>query len=334
MNNMQFTNKGIIGFDVSFYQDDNSTPQGIDFVKMRNYGTSFVIVKCGQNYYPDSDFRTNWENAKNAGIPRASYWFCDDSDTGVNQAAKYVQFLREMGDMGEMSFADFETGSWTDWRQLRFFIEEFQQRTGLSYDKIGVYTGWYWNEHRPYSLTDLMWFSKYPLWLAWYTGDVTSVRLPIGWSECLIWQDGTPSIGKQVGVESLEVDHNIFNGDAVKFRKYFGADPVSVPQTGEKMYDCIVKSTTVPYANLRATPNGADIGDMLPGTAFVADRIEPDSLSREWLHSITPGKEGYVAAWLCDFTERPASQTALPTILVTLKAEGYPTVEYEWKPNV
>lgn len=48
----------IIGTDVSFYQDDPQTPQGINFPKMRQ-AAEFVIVRAGQNLWVDPDFKLN-----------------------------------------------------------------------------------------------------------------------------------------------------------------------------------------------------------------------------------------------------------------------------------
>ena len=66
----------VIGPDVSFYEDDPETPQGIDYVKMRA-SAGYVIIRTGQNIWVDSDFKLNWREAKLAGIPRGAYWFYD-----------------------------------------------------------------------------------------------------------------------------------------------------------------------------------------------------------------------------------------------------------------
>ena len=62
------------GPDVSYYNDDDETPQGIDFEKMK-LKVDFVIVRAGQNKWVDLDFTTNWLAAGKAGIPRGSYWY-------------------------------------------------------------------------------------------------------------------------------------------------------------------------------------------------------------------------------------------------------------------
>jgi hypothetical protein len=49
----------VIGPDVSFYQDDPQTPQGIDFVKMRRAGAGYIIIRAGQNLWGDRDFKAN-----------------------------------------------------------------------------------------------------------------------------------------------------------------------------------------------------------------------------------------------------------------------------------
>ena len=53
----------VIGPDISFYEDDPATPQGIDFKKMRA-SAGYVIIRAGQNAWIDSDFKLNWREAK------------------------------------------------------------------------------------------------------------------------------------------------------------------------------------------------------------------------------------------------------------------------------
>jgi len=66
----------VIGPDVSFYQDDPQTPQGIDFAKLRA-NAGYVVIRAGQNLWADRDFKLNWREAKSVGLPRGSYWFYD-----------------------------------------------------------------------------------------------------------------------------------------------------------------------------------------------------------------------------------------------------------------
>lgn len=94
----------IIGPDVSFYQDEPTTPQGIDFVKMRA-SAEFVIIRAGQNLWPDSDFKYNWREAKIAMLPRGSYWFYDSRVAPKKQAELWVEQFE--GDFGELPLCRF-----------------------------------------------------------------------------------------------------------------------------------------------------------------------------------------------------------------------------------
>ena len=44
--------------DISFWQDDPTTPQGIDFQKMAQM-TRGVIIRAGQNLWEDVKFKTS-----------------------------------------------------------------------------------------------------------------------------------------------------------------------------------------------------------------------------------------------------------------------------------
>ena len=96
----------IIGPDVSFYQDDPGTPQEINFERM-NQAADYVIIRAGQNLWIDSDFRNNWRRAKEAGLPRGSYWFYDSRADPKQQAELWVNAMG--GDFGELPlFLDLE----------------------------------------------------------------------------------------------------------------------------------------------------------------------------------------------------------------------------------
>lgn len=219
---MNLDYNGIFGFDISHYQDNNDTAQQIDFNRMKSYGTSFVIIKAGQYNYEDEDFQYNWRFSTIAGIPKASYWFGDGRLEGTKQAQTYYDILQRNGYNGELCAVDYESSSWTDWHQLYNFIAEFQRISNLPSNKIALYTGYYyWLEHCPPVGSSRDWFKQFPLWEAWYTTTPSTVLIPSPWTDCLIWQDGTPAVGLDAGVESKEIDHNMFNGKEDKFKFYF-----------------------------------------------------------------------------------------------------------------
>jgi lysozyme len=205
---------------------DVSKWQGtIDFHKMKFAGCKGVIIKCGQGAGIDPRFTQNWARAKQAGIPRGSYWFYDSRQAPKAQAYTWWNWIKT--DPGElMHFADYEEnykGDYAGWKNFKIFLQEFQKLSGLPAKKIGIYTGYYyWIAHSPASTAELSWFGQFDLWLAWYTDDPKRVLIPKPWTNLVMWQWGTPAYGGHYGVESIEVDHNWFNGDDVSYRMRFG----------------------------------------------------------------------------------------------------------------
>lgn len=224
----------LIGPDVSFYQDAENTPQGINFVKM-SQSAGYVIIRSGQNVWVDSDFRTNWNNAKAAGLPRGSYWFYDSRAEPKAQADLW--FSTFDGDLGELPlFADFEEsygGLYTGWKHWKTFLERIKSRVGNH--EIGIYTAYYyWVRNAPSATsnpTDLEYFHQYPLWVANY--GVTTPLVPKPWTanEWTFWQFTDSGDGALYGVESSRIDLNYFNGDLAAFRQRFklGTTPPPPP---------------------------------------------------------------------------------------------------------
>ena len=221
---MIFNDTGIHGYDISFYQDNNATPAGVNFATMKQSGADFVIIRGGQNLWIDPDFTTNWANAKTAGLPRASYWYYDPRINPIAQAKLFKSLFANDPPEGRL-WIDLEFPA--SWGGNMAFIEELKS----SGHRVGIYTGYYWwLEHT--TAADRAYYAQYPLWLAWYTSNPNIVQIPAPWTQCLIWQDGTPAIGLSVGVESIEIDHNKFNGGTAEFAAEFGTQVTLPPPTG------------------------------------------------------------------------------------------------------
>ena len=146
-----------IGPDVSFYQDEPTTPEQIDFVKMKK-SADFVIIRAGQNLWPDSDFKYNWAEAKKARLPRGSYWFYDSRADPKRQAELWVDLLA--GDLGELPlFADFEDaygGQYAGWRKWYDFLERLKELVGQK--EIAIYTAfYYWRDNAPSATPGQAW---------------------------------------------------------------------------------------------------------------------------------------------------------------------------------
>ncbi|MBM3126298.1 MAG: hypothetical protein FJZ87_14725 [Chloroflexi bacterium] len=214
----------VIGPDVSFYQDDPETPQGIDFVKMRA-SAGFVIIRAGQNLWPDPDFKYNWREAKSAGLPRGSYWFYDSRAEPGTQAGLWASMLE--GDSGELPlFADFEEkykGPYSGWKHWHDFLEALKKL--IPGKEIGIYTAYYyWRDNAPNSNTqakNLDYFHQYPLWIANYGALAPRVPLPWTKEEWIFWQYTETGDGKLYGVESNGIDLNYFNGDDAALKERF-----------------------------------------------------------------------------------------------------------------
>lgn len=260
---MNFDNRGIKIYDVSFYQSllfdgmkilPPEKQKHIDFVRMKsNGGISAVVIRAGQYNFKDPEFDLNWKNAKEAQIPRASYWFCDARDNGQRQAKLFWSFVKDDQPEGFLA-ADYERGSWTNWNELYNFISELQQLSGFPNEKIFVYTGYYyWSDFSPRDKSKLEWFGKYPLWMAWYTNNPADVKIPKPWNHLTLWQDATPSEGANAGVWSKEIDRNWLNGDKSVFDKYFQSSSLIEIPTPPEPQDIAKRVTelTVNYGGMK-----------------------------------------------------------------------------------
>lgn len=318
---MNIDDNGIFGFDVSIYQDNNYTPQQIDFVKMREYGASFVVIKAGQGNYADPDFAYNWSEAKKAGLPRSSYFFLDKDFDAREQARKYWSLIKN--DMGEgFLFVDFETGS-GDWDTLYNFLQELKTLSGLPSSRIGIYTGYYyWIDNGPTLDASIAWFKQFVLWLSWYTDYPAIVKIPPPWDESLLvlWQKGTPAIGIEAGVESKEIDYNVFNGDAEKFKLIFNSIPVEPPPTGEEviLYYADLKANY--NSNVRTVPSlSGAVVSVLTGpltVSIVSEATQADGYN--W-YKISSPVTGYIALTTSYTNFRPAPPVNAPTLLYTIE---------------
>jgi GH25 family lysozyme M1 (1,4-beta-N-acetylmuramidase) len=272
--------------DVSFWQGI------IDFVKMKLAGAMGVIIRAGQNQWVDSFWFINWVKAKEAGLPRGSYWFYDSRYPPKQQARIWASLV--LDDSGEMEHcADFEEnygGAYKGWRNWYDFLVEFQRLTGLPDDRIAIYTGYYyWIQYGPNPVTEaasLAWFGRFALWEAWYTNNPDNVKIPKPWTSLRHWQKGTPAEGVKYGVQTLEIDINHSNMTQQQFiLKYTGEtlpdDEEPIPDGGGD----VMKEGTVIYANGLNFRNGPgtqykDIGDL-----WVGDKVYGElDTATNWIH--------------------------------------------------
>lgn len=254
---MQFEDHGIRITDVSFYQDDDITPQKIDFVKMKSEGIEGVICRAGQHTWQDEDFADYWRAAKSAMLPRGSYWLFDSRSTPESQAMRWKNAigndLPELGlwvDLEEYYHGPYEGEA--NWK--RFINAVISLFPGV---KIGIYTSYgYWDN---WQINDPGFFAPFPLWLAWYVSSPGSVIVPRPWVRCVMWQYTSHGDGTRYGVESFNIDLSLWNGTRESFRNFFNLSGDPVPPPGGTM-DKYMKVTDIVTGSLNVRYSGENLG--------------------------------------------------------------------------
>lgn len=218
--------------DVSFWQID------IDFAKMKSMGVQGTIIRAGQRSWGDIKFKQNWKLAKEAGLPRGSYWFYDSRANPKTQAELYVSL--HDGDFGEMGlWCDFEDrygGTWKGWNNWYIFMNHI---LNLVPDvKLGFYSNYYYaTEYLPNPTTQQLqneWFVQFPLWIASYQSGHLPVtpKIPKLFKDYALHQFTDILDGYAYGVQSRELDGNYFNGTQEEFAEFCGGQ-VLPPQKAE-----------------------------------------------------------------------------------------------------
>jgi len=205
------------GLDISVWQDDNATPQHVNFDKAVINGVDFVFIKASQRV-ADPDFIWNWKAAKNAGLLRGAYHYLDWRVSELEQAKLFVSLLA--GDPGELPpVCDFEMREFAPSVDvMRGKLWNFLTYVERETKKIpAIYTGYYyWSE---FGSTDNGW-ARYPLWLAWYRIAENKLKIPAPWKKWTFWQYDDKGDGLKYGCESKQVDMNWFNGTVADMRTW------------------------------------------------------------------------------------------------------------------
>jgi hypothetical protein len=285
---MIFQYRGIWGFDISTYQDSPLVAGHVDFEQMADTGAAFVVIRAGQGSWEDDDFKINWTAAKDV-LPRASYWYFDNHYEPKAQARKYWDIIK--ADPEGVCWVDLEDrsgGVYWNWRCWYDFLEEFRRVSGLPYERIGIYTSYYyWIESTVSASTaQKSYFAKFPLWLAAYTPNPLQpnygpINCPPPWVSPAILQTGTPAIGDWAGVESKDIDFDHLNGGAVEFARLFRV----LPREVKNMHQGTTNQNPTKIFDI---PGGSQI-DQLP----VNTMVRGSAPSAGYAH-ITYPKAGYI----------------------------------------
>jgi lysozyme len=215
-------------FDISFWQDDDSTPQMVDFVKAYTEGIRGAYIKVSQATYLDEDYILNWQHAKDANMPRGGYHFLDWTKPAVDQARFFTGVLQN--DPGELPpVIDYEcrTGM-PPAGSMRQSLHDFVIIVEVALGKRPIiYTGYdYWKN---YGSSDRWWADHCDLWIAYPSTLPEPPTPPLPWNTWKLWQWTWKGDGIKYGCESKQVDLDYFNGTEEEFEQWIGEEVVPPP---------------------------------------------------------------------------------------------------------
>ena len=244
------------GFDVSYYQEQ------INFDKMKAYGAEFVIPRCGYGAWQDP--RVAEYMTQNV-LPTATDHYYVTWESPKTQADFVVKILEPYKNKIRRVWLDMEFSILGEYAATKNWLTYRDIIKAAGY-KVGWYTRKTWWDDKVGTLAAE--FAEDPVWVAQYNNALTLI--PKGWTKAMIWQKGTPSIGLEAGVESLEIDLDLWN-DEFDFETEWG----TAPTTGETTMDTYGRVKTV--TNIR---EGAGVswdvkGQMQAGDLVTASEIRP-----------------------------------------------------------
>jgi lysozyme len=213
------------GIDVSFWQDNNGTPQKINWSKAHQAGAVFAFIKASESNFTDEDFGYNWIGAKQAGLLRGAYHFYNYTQPPEAQADYFINLLKN--DWGELPPAlDLEERSqwaWPGAAAVKTGVQTFLQRVEAACGRKPLF---YTNPNMIlYMIPPIPeWLKAYPLWIANYT---SGSPLIAPWSTWTFWQYSQTGDGYAYGMESPNLDLDYFNGTEEELRKF--ANVVATP---------------------------------------------------------------------------------------------------------
>ena len=197
----------IHGIDVSLYQQSVYWP-AVKNMEVQSVKIGFVFIKATEGLRnTDKQFKRNWQNAKEAGIPRGAYHYFLATKDGKLQAQNFIKTVKlQSGDLPPVLDIEELYGVPPVIMQQR--ITAWLQTVETAYHvKPIIYTS---ADFYQRYLGDA--FNQYPLWVAHYYSQ-NYPRIKRDW---WFWQHN--DAGKINGIGS-SVDFNVFNGDSVEFKK-------------------------------------------------------------------------------------------------------------------
>lgn len=232
------TPTGLLGTDISHWEDDPTTLKRIDFIQMKAAGAAYCIFKATQGaHYVDPVFlSSSWNDAQAAGLIRGAYHWLDWSADADKQSAHFCD-LMEQYPPDIPPIVDFEDRS--NFITQSVATSELWNFCVLTEQRLGripmIYTGpSYWQE---FGSPAASWL-HFPLWIAHYTTNPAPI-LPKPWTAYTFWQYTSSGNGPAYGVEAKGIDLDVYNGTLEELKKWLGMEvpppPPAEPTDAEKL---------------------------------------------------------------------------------------------------
>ncbi len=231
--------------DFSFWQDDPTTTQVIDFTQTRQK-TRGVILRCGQGSWEDRAYKTNRNNARAAGMITGNYFYYDNRYHPKRQAEKWASIIDDNDKLG--AWLDLEQDMAGEFKTYKHWYDCVQYFKQLKPEvELGIYTRASYFNDPAFSIPVNHSFRFMPLWVAHYNQSVTRPDMPKGWTTWDFWQwtDDYPSEGW--GVESEEIDMNFFNGTEQEFIIRYGLGNPPTPPAVQSTLDADFNGVRATY---------------------------------------------------------------------------------------
>ncbi|BAV09336.1 1,4-beta-N-acetylmuramidase [Filimonas lacunae] len=195
------------GIDVSKYQG-NIKWHDVKQMRVRDVRVGFAFIKATEGLWnTDRQFNRNWQNAREARMPRGAYHFFLPTKSGKGQAEHFISTVKLLpGDLPPVLDIEQLYGVKAEVmrREAKIWLKMVEDAYGVTpiiYTYVNFYQNYMGKE-----------FDDYPLWVAHYM-QPQRPRIARDW---LFWQHN--ETGLVNGIRT-RVDFNVFNGDSTDFRK-------------------------------------------------------------------------------------------------------------------
>lgn len=199
------------GTDISKWQG------AIDFVKMKQMGVEFIVIRAGYGETEDKMFTAYINAALMVGLAVGVYWFiyANDSASAKKNADKLEQVIRPYKDK-------ITCGVWADWEydsDKRAGALTVAQRSNLvdafckTVESYGYEVGIYANPDYIQNKFTSELIAKYPLWYARYGKEMDTAAYKGKGGRPYMWQYSRKGVGKDYGAssEDIDLDYAYFN---------------------------------------------------------------------------------------------------------------------------